>query len=372
MKVIAFYLPQFHCIPENDKWWGKGFTEWTNVKKARPLFTDHNQPRVPLDENYYDLSDVGVLRWQAGLAKKYNIHGFCFYHYWFNGKLLLEKPLERLLENTDIDLNYCISWANENWTNGWVSDDNKLLMGHDFDDEKDWVDHFDYLLNFFKDPRYITEDGKPLLTIYVPHHIKNLKKMLDLWTELSKENGFPGIKYIYQHPGAYFDDSLDLSLFDYGMEFQPQFGAMASKGYLKRKILVLAPKISGWIQKNLKVYIKFLKRPDQVTTMDYSETWERILQRKPDRSNLIPTGFVDWDNTPRKAERGSVYVGANPKSFRYFFNRLVSKAKSEYPTDMIFLFAWNEWAEGGYLEPDKQNGYGYLEAISSCLSTRDD
>jgi hypothetical protein len=368
MKVIAFYLPQFHCIPENDQWWGKGFTEWTNVKKAQPLFPNHRQPRIPLHDNYYDLSHVDVLRWQAELARKYKVYGFCFYHYWFNGKLLLEKPMEILLANPDIDLNYCISWANENWTDGWVSDENKLLVGHDFDDEEDWLDHFYYLLKFFRDPRYIKEQGKPLLAIYVPNHIPKLKKMLDLWSKLALENGLLGIKYIYQHPSTYFDKSMDLSSFDYGIEFQPQFDVMASKSAFKRQIYVHAPKISGWIQRNLGVYIKIFRRSKDATIIDYSEAWSRILRRPPGRSNLIPTAFVDWDNTPRKAERGTVYEGASPQKFDMFFNALALKAKSEYPTDMIFVFAWNEWAEGGYLEPDTDNSYGYLEAILRTLN----
>jgi hypothetical protein len=368
MKIIAFYLPQFHTIPENDTWWGNGFTEWTNVKKAVKLFDGHRQPRIPLKNNYYDLSNPDTIRWQAKIAREYGVYGFCFYHYWFNGKLLLEKPLELLLKNSDIDINYCISWANENWTNGWVSDENKLLLGHDFDDEGDWYDHFQYLLPFFLDPRYMKEDGKPLLTIYVPHHIRKIEKMLNLWTNLAHSHGLPGIKYIYQHPNSYFASDLDLSLFDYGMEFQPQFDLVSSKNDILRAIAVQIPKISGWIQQNLGVYIRKSRRSKKLKLIDYDEAWERILRRAPDRSNLIPTAFVDWDNTPRKGVRGYLYSGADPKKFQAYLFRLFQKVKGQYPTDMIFVFAWNEWAEGGYLEPDTVNQFGYLEAIRNNLA----
>ena len=194
MKIIPLYLPQFHEIPENNEWWGKGFTEWTNVKKARPLFEGHNQPRIPKGKNYYDLSNLDVLKWQCSLANNYGIFGFCFYHYWFNGKLLLEKPMEMLLEHSEIAINYCVSWANHNWNDSWKASPGKerILIDHDFDDEEDWVSHFNYLLNFFKDSRYIKEDGKPLVVIYIPNIIGKLNKMLALWNAMAIENGFKG------------------------------------------------------------------------------------------------------------------------------------------------------------------------------------
>lgn len=177
MKVIPVYLPQFHTIPENDKWWGKGFTEWVNVKGAKPLFEGHNQPRVPLNDNYYDLNDVETLKWQCKLAKDYGIYGFCMYHYWFSGKVLLHKPMELLLSHPEIDIKYCISWANGEWRDTWKHKDQKqtkILIFDDYDNEALWVDHFNYMLPFFKDPRYMREDGKPILVIYSPHLIPKL------------------------------------------------------------------------------------------------------------------------------------------------------------------------------------------------------
>lgn len=367
MKIIPMYLPQFHQIPENDEWWGKGFTEWTNMKKSKPLFDGHYQPRIPLDNNYYDLSDVEVLRWQAKIARDHGIYGFCFYHYWFNSHLLLEKPMELLLENPDIDINYCISWANENWTNAWVSKDNKILIGHDFDDEEDWIKHFDYLLQFFKDKRYMLENNKPILVIYVPHHIKKLKEMLSVWTNLAIKNGFDGITYIYQNAKSHFDETMDKKLFDYGIEFEPGYTNLSSMNNNKKLYYIWMPKISSWLQKNLNIHIGKLNKSNKLKTQNYDEVWEKCLNRIPDSENMIPTAFVDWDNTPRRQERGEVFIGANPMKFKTYLKRLVIKTRDVYKSDKMFLFAWNEWAEGGYLEPDEKYGYGYLEAIKEIL-----
>lgn len=367
MKVIPMYLPQFHQIPENDEWWGEGFTEWTNMKKAKPLFEGHYQPRVPLNNNYYDLSDVETLKWQAKIAKEHGIYGFCFYHYWFNGHLLLEKPMELLLEHPEIDLNYCVSWANENWTNQWVSKSNTILMSHDFDDEEDWVEHFNYLVQFFKDPRYIQEDGKPLMTIYVPHHIKKLKKMLNLWNDMAITHGFNGLKFLYQNPRSHFDESMDKSLFDYGIEFQPGFSVYLNSSKPYQKLMVWGPKISTWLKQNLNIHFGIFNQQRNVRKDNYDKTWNNILNQRPDRENMIPTAFVDWDNTPRRQERGNVYIGATPEKFKKYFSQLLVNSRKYYKSDKIFVFAWNEWAEGGYLEPDERFGYGYLNAIKESL-----
>ena len=231
MKIIPLYLPQFHTIPENDEWWGKGFTEWVNVRDAKPLFEGHNQPRVPLNNNYYDLSDIETLKWQCRIAKEYGIYGFCMYHYWFNGHLLLEKPMEMLLAHPEIDIKYCISWANHDWTDAWKASNRqpKVLIAHNFDDEKDWVDHFNYLLPFFKDPRYMTENNKPLMVIYIPNIIRKLKKMLDVWSQMARDNGFDGLTFIYQSAASSFDNSWDHSLFDYGVEMNPGYVGLANR-----------------------------------------------------------------------------------------------------------------------------------------------
>lgn len=370
MKIIPLYLPQFHQIPENDEWWGEGFTEWTNVKKSKPLFKNHYQPRVPLNDNYYDLTDIEVLKWQCATAKKYGIYGFCFYHYWFNGKLLLEKPMELLLAHPEIDINYSISWANHNWEDGWKASEGRerILIGHDFNDEKDWISHFNYMLQFFKDPRYIVEDNKPLLTIYIPNIIVKLNKMLVLWDGMAKKEGFSGLKFAYQSAMAYHSNGWDRTMFDYAIQFQPGF-VNINKGVLHSLNLM---KYSHWLKSKLGIKRRLVQGNKGVTILDYDATWEKILEIKVSEKGLIPSAFVDWDNTPRKQDRGSVYLGATPEKFKEYFKQLIYKSRNEYKQDKIFVFAWNEWAEGGYLEPDEKYRYSYLEAIKEALLETDE
>lgn len=373
MKIIPLYLPQFHTIPENDEWWGKGFTEWVNVRDAKPLFEGHNQPRVPLNNNYYDLSDIETLKWQSRIAKEYGIYGFCMYHYWFNGHLLLEKPMEMLLAHPEIDIKYCISWANHDWTDAWKASNRqpKVLIAHNFDDEKDWVDHFNYLLPFFKDPRYMTENNKPLMVIYIPNIIRKLKKMLDVWSQMARDNGFDGLTFIYQSAASSFDNSWDHSLFDYGVEMNPGYVGLANR----QKNSSFFPKLMKYsheIKRFLHIRRSLLpqKKITEVSKADYDYTWQRILELRPisNAPKMIPCAFTDWDNTPRHKERGYLFQGVSPDKFKSYFKQLIDNTKNFYDTDMIFVFAWNEWAEGGYLEPDEKNGFAFLEAIKECLS----
>ena len=372
MKIIPLYLPQFHTIPENDEWWGKGFTEWVNVRDAKPLFEGHNQPRVPLNNNYYDLSDIETLKWQCRIAKEYGIYGFCMYHYWFNGHLLLEKPMEMLLAHPEIDIKYCVSWANHDWTDAWKASNRqpKVLIAHNFDDEKDWVDHFNYLLPFFKDPRYMTENNKPLMVIYIPNIIRKLKKMLDVWSQMARDNGFDGLTFIYQSAASSFDNSWDHSLFDYGVEMNPGYVGLANR----QKNSSFFPKLMKYsheIKRFLHIRRSLLpqKKITEVSKADYDYTWQRILELRPisNAPKMIPCAFTDWDNTPRHKERGYLFQGVSPDKFKSYFKQLIDNTKKYYDTDMIFVFAWNEWAEGGYLEPDEKNGFAFLEAIRDSL-----
>ncbi|MCR5703795.1 MAG: glycoside hydrolase family 99-like domain-containing protein [Eubacterium sp.] len=365
MKTLALYLPQFHTIPENDEWWGKGFTEWVNMKKAKPLFEGHYQPRIPLNNNYYDLSDVNVMRWQTKIAKEYGIYGFCVYHYWFHGHKLLEKPMEQYLNEKDIDFPFCFCWANEHWTNAWVSSENKILIEQDFKDRDDWKAHFEYFLPFFKDDRYIKENNKPFLVIYLPSIIEPLDEMLEYWNQLAIENGFDGMEFAYQHYMYYLDESKDKSSFDYGIEFEPNLSMNEIKPKSKATLELLKIKLSVFLQTKLHIYLKLRKK--NAEQIDYDAVWDNVLRREPKNDKMIPGAFVDWDNTPRKKEKGSLMVGASPEKFEVYFDKLIQKAQKKYKTDKIILFAWNEWAEGGYLEPDEKYGYGYLEAIRNVL-----
>lgn len=205
IKTIAFYLPQYHAIPENDKFWGKGFTEWVNTKKATPLFEGHYQPKVPLNENYYNLLDDDVKIWQANLAKKYGVFGFCYYHYWFkDGKKLLEKPLEQMLQNKDVDIPFCMSWANENWSKRWDGGNQEIIAEQDYGTEDDWKKHLLYMVQFFKDERYITLNGDPVFLIYKPEEIPDLHRMVTYWQSEIKKFGFNRICLMIQNSGWYF------------------------------------------------------------------------------------------------------------------------------------------------------------------------
>lgn len=375
MKVIAFYLPQFHDIPENNEWWGNGFTEWVNVKKATSLYEGHQQPRVPLNKNYYNLLNDDVKIWQANIAKEHGVYGFCYYHYWFDGHMLLEKPMEQMLKNKNIDMPFCICWANEAWTKAWVGE-TKTLIAQRYGNKEEWKKHFEYLLPFLQDDRYIKDDeGKPLFVIYRPEIIDVLNDMLDYWQELAKENGLLGLSFAYQQ--IHFDlmNNKDDSRFKYNIEFQPSY---AFNDLTKNKFTVLRKikkGITSFAEKKLGKDIRQIGRGSKLLGFNsilYDDAWKSILNRKPADEKSVPGAFVDWDNTPRHGNKGRVYVGANPSKFKKYMIELIKKAKKEYKKDMIFITAWNEWAEGSYLEPDERFGSAYLEALKSALESENE
>lgn len=375
MKIIAFYLPQFHNIPENDEWWGDGFTEWVNVKAAKPLFEGHQQPKVPLNDNYYNLLDDNVKIWQAKIAKEHGVYGFCYYHYWFSGKMLLEKPMEQMLKNKAVDIPFCISWANETWTKAWVNDEKKVLILQKYGEKDEWKQHFDYLLPFFKDDRYIKENNKPLFIIYRPEVVECLNEMLDYWNQLAIENGFDGMCFAYQTINMDITNGSDTSRFDYDIEFQPSY-ARFDMSNQKSKLAVLKKirrNVAKWFEKKFGIDLLRYTSPMMARKLlhtngiDYSEAWETILARKPISNKCIPGAFAAWDNTPRHKERGWVYTNNTPEIFEKYLEKQIVRARDVYHKDMIFMYAWNEWAEGGYLEPDEEHGYAYLDAIRIAL-----
>lgn len=366
IKIIAFFLPQFHTFPENDKWWGKGFTEWTNTKKAKPLFKKHYQPRIPLNKNYYNLLDDEVKKKQVDLAKKYGIYGFCYYHYWFkDGKKLMEKPIEQMLSNKDIDMPFCLSWANEPWSRRWDGSENEIIMPQEYGGELEWKEHFQYLCNFFRDDRYIKINNKPLFIIYKPELIPNLNGMMQMWKKLAIDNGFDGIDFAYQHPKFHYMKDKDDTEFAYGIQFEPAFSNKDAQYAIldkkeKRKFLI--KNVDFCFRKGINRICKKLKLKIP-NLYSYDKTWKQILNNRPVNNKMIPGAFVDWDNTARRGENGNCYFGANPNKLKKYMKELVLKAKQEYKKDMIFINAWNEWAEGAYLEPDEKFEYKYLEAI---------
>lgn len=363
MKIIAFYLPQFHSIPENDEWWGEGFTEWVNVKKAKPLFDGHEQPVVPFKKNYYNLLNLDTLKWQCNLANEYGIYGFCIYHYWFKGKKLLEKPLELLRNNKSLRTNYCICWANEHWTNQWVSKSEKILIEQEYGDKEDWIAHYNYLSSFFSDGRYIKEDNKPVLVIYRPEIIPCLAEMLSCWNEMAIKEGFGGIKFAFQHIGYDLGKKKTFD-FDYDIEYQPMYSLTYSASKMHVFLKKIASFVNGLFKNNANIVSSKINK---VRTISYDKLWNFIVTSKKIAPNSIPGAFVRWDNTPRKGTAGLVTTGVTPEKFEKYLTLQINRARDCYKSDKIFIFAWNEWAEGGYLEPDEKYGYSFLESLKKAL-----
>ncbi len=362
MKIIAFYLPQFHEIPENDEWWGKGFTEWTSVRVAKSLFGGHRQPREPYKDRYYDLLDKDVMKWQADIAQKAGIGGFCFYHYWFKGKKLLEKPVENYLKWKDITQRYCLSWANESWIRTWsnmegndwneVIDKSRpaagpqVLMKQDYGNEKDWAEHFYYLLPYFQDPRYIYANNKPIFLIYKPNKIPCLHAMLKCWNQLAKENGLEGIYII-----ATNDLNSKSTYVDAAVMYEPAytFGLDMPVYYKQRNVIL------EWLKAhNVAIVKKYA----------YDRIWNKIISREiaDKKKTVYQGGFVDYDDTPRRGKNGTLFKGGTPQKFEGYMRKLLTKSERA-GKEFVFLTAWNEWAEGSYMEPDKANGYAYLKAL---------
>lgn len=375
IKLIALYFPQLHAIEENDRWWGKGFTDWNNVKSAKPLFKGHKQPRTPNDHNYYDQADKNVIRHQVLLAKEYGIHGFCHYHYWFDGKQLLETPTNILLNNKDIDMPFCLSWANETWSRRWDGKDHHVLIKQTHPPHKEnWLEHFNYLIKAWTDDRAITVDGKPVFVIYRPHLIDKISEMLDYWNNLAKKHGLKGLYFIFQK--QYECPSLkSLENFDAVFHFQPfesinrpSNNRSANQRNRWRQRLEQLPKFAqNTIWSIWSDYVK------GTTEYDYDTIWSDILARHNDNNLTTFSGaYVDWDNTARYGKRATIIRGANPERFQYWLTRLIDKVKKE-PTEeqLIFINAWNEWSECAYLEPDTENGTEYLKAIKLAMQNID-
>ncbi len=367
-KIIAYYLPQYHRIPENDYWWGNGFTEWNNVKKSKKLFKNHYQPRIPLKNNYYDLSDVKVMGWQAKIAKEYGLYGFCFYHYWFDNKPLLEKPIINFLNEKKIDFNYCLCWANESWRNSWAKADDKIIMEQKYGERKEWKKHFDFLLPFFKDTRYIKEDNCPLLVVYRPYLCEYMIHILDYWKKLARENGFDGLHIASQR---FEEQEKHKDLYDYLDYHIDYLSKYMNKDRKKDSNFVKVVKqvhnfvLDKW---NFDIFRFWKKR--KVCILNYDNLWNKIINDSTISEKSIAGGFVDWDNTPRYGMKGTVVYGGNPEKFEYYMRKQNQRVKNLFKNDYLFIFAWNEWGEGGYLEPDEKNKFAYLEALKKVISER--
>lgn len=359
MKIIAFYLPQFYTFPENDEWWGKGFTEWTNTKKAIPQFRHHYQPRIPYKENYYTLVDTNTIAWQLNLAKEYGIYGFCFYHYWFaGGKKLLEKPVELFLKDKNLKMNFCLSWANEPWTRSWDGEQKQVIMPQEYGDEKEWKEHFYYLLDYFRDERYIKIKNKPLFIFYKPELFQRFDEMIKLWNGWAVKEGFDGICLAIQGPKWNVISQNDSMFVEYKIMYEPGYTGelLDYKFDFRLSCSKMMMKINSLLTSGFKG-----------NKFSYKAYCENIITRTKQSDKEVPGFFVDWDNTARRGNRANVFCGSNPEVFEYYLSKLVLRCKNEYHKDTIFINAWNEWAEGCYLEPDQKYGLDYLKALKKVL-----
>jgi len=349
VKAIAFYLPQFHSIPENDEWWGTGFTEWTNVRRGEPQFKDHHQPHVPSDLGYYDLRETEVLERQIALAQAYGIYGFCLYYYWFAGKILLDLPIRYMLERGEPDFPFCICWANENWTRRWDGLENDILMGqqHSPEDDLAFLHHIESILLH---KNYIRVEGKPLLIVYQPSLLPDAQATAERWREAFRARGHGEIFLAAAQTFEYRSPPHEYG-FDAVIQFPPHTKCAPIIGIAKGVNRSFAGQI-----------------------YDYNQTkWSFIYEMSelsPSR-RIYPGVMPSWDNTARRQNKSSVWINSSPESYYDWLRQVASFLRKTKPHDdrLVFINAWNEWAEGCHLEPDQIFGYGWLNATRLALQS---
>ena len=361
-RVIAFYLPQFHPIPENDEWWGKGFTEWTNVGKAKPLFRGHYQPRVPADLGYYDLRLPIIREQQAEMAREAGIEGFMYWHYWFgNGRTLLAEIFDEVLNSGKPDFPFCLGWANHSWTRRtWNSsaqnkkDVDLLLQTYPGDD--DIISHFNNVLPAFKDKRYIRVDGKPIFMIYDPFALPDARHFINIWNQLAKENGFTeGIHFVGLASG-WLENYL--RILDLGFDAIAPSNLWYSESKAKGKYIKLLEH----------KFRKYFPRFAPLDKYKYKDIIKNFYTKYDYLENAYPSIVPNWDRSPRGGRRAVIYTGSTPELFEKHINQALNVIKNKSDEHKIlFLRSWNEWAEGNYVEPDLKFGHGYLDAIKKSI-----
>ncbi len=346
VRIIAFYLPQFHAVPENDQWWGEGFTEWTNVTKALPRFSGHYQPRLPGGLGFYDLSNVDVLRRQAGLARSYGIEGFCFHHYWFAGRRLLDTPLRNLLENPDIELPFCVNWANENWTRRWDGSESSILMAQAHSPEDDLA-FARSLEPLFDDRRYIRIGGRPLLMLYRPSLLPDAAATVERWRDHFRRRGDDPFIVMPQ----VFDDNDPRR---YGMD-----GAAGFPPHRARTAVAPIPPPGKLFEGDYRTELRF-----------YDSIALDSIEYRPTGFRLFPGVCPNWDNEARSPGRGQALVGSTPRKYGEWLEAASRWIVASAPPEerIVFVNAWNEWAEGTYLEPDRHYGFAYLAETARALA----
>ena len=355
-RVIAFYLPQFHPTQDNNKWWGEGFTEWTNVCKAKKLFRGHYQPHIPADLGFYDLRLRESRIIQAEMAKEYGVEGFCYYHYWFgNGKRELERPFQEVLESGEPDFPFMLCWANESWHEKFWNKDGthnkKLLLEQLYEGTEDYISHFYLLLPAFKDPRYLRVDGKCIFMIYKPLDFKDMTIFIDLWQKLAKDNGLKGFYFIGQTTAfEKFGNKIFSQGFD-AVNTVRHYDIISDRGFIKKAFQ--------------KLYKKVFPFP---FCYEYSKAKEYFITNNEKQENVIPTILPNWDHTPRSGNGGVVLTNSTPRLFGEVVKKAVSIVNEKrQDKKLIFIKSWNEWGEGNHMEPDLKYGRGYLEELRNNI-----
>lgn len=377
-RVIAYYLPQFHPIPENDKYWGKGFTEWTNVAKAKPLFKGHYQPRIPADLGFYDLRLPEVREQQAQMAREAGIEGFCYWHYWFgNGKRLLQRPFNEVLQSGKPDFPFCLAWANHSWkTTTWENGGkDRMIVEQRYLGEEDYTMHFQEVLPAFRDKRYITIEGKPLFTIFDPYNFRDVSNFIKTWQRLAKENGLKDIYFIAMcnststlrrnadgalrrvTPNLQSSEKVYNDLLNLGFDGINSFGKSRAEMLCMGKYARIAKKL-------LHQYLPFLP----THCINYEKIMQHFFAPEDSWQNVYPSIFPQWDRTPRAGNSEGVYVNATPTTFKKHIQDALNVIKNkDMEHRILFLRAWNEWGEGNYVEPDLKYSHGFLDAIKETI-----
>jgi hypothetical protein len=356
VRFLAMYLPQYHPVPENDEWWGRGFTEWTNAAKARPLFKGHYQPHVPADLGFYDLRVPESRLAQAEMARSHGIEAFCYYHYWFAGKRVLERPFTEVLQSGEPDFPFCLSWANQTWTGVWHGAPNRVLVEQTYPGEDDHRRHFETLLPAFLDRRYVRVDGRPLFVVYNPKEIPELQRFTDLFRELAVKAGLRGLHLVGESWGGQWLPR------DHG------FDAVVTAHLPSRRRDWIS-----WREPIRKVRQKIEVWRGLPTVYRYEKLLDSFVQPGPPQVEAYPCLIPNWDNSPRSGTNGLVLVGSTPELFRRQVRRALEVTQDLPPEHrLIFVKSWNEWAEGNHLEPDLKFGRAYLEVLRDEVAAAGD
>lgn len=345
-RVIAFYLPQFHPIPENNQWWGPGFTEWTNTAKARALFPGHVQPHIPADLGFYDLRLPAARQAQADIARQYGVSAFCYWHYWFAGRRILERPFAEVLESGQPDFPFCLGWANQTWTGTWHGAPDKILIEQTYPGPEDDRRHFDLLRPAFEDPRYFRVNGKPLFYIFRPEELPDPRAFAERWRDMAEKAGLGGIYLVCE-----ISDLLG---------FGPKGKPPEEYGFDAGVYIRLPADNNRSNILKMRLRRKLLKWPEAYPYLTVPVTRPAGYEA----SNIYPCVYPNWDNTPRSGRAGLVIRGSSPEHFRVHVEHAISQLEAHGEQErLLFVKSWNEWAEGNYLEPDLEHGHGFLKVI---------